>query len=115
MEYKPGDLILIPFPFSDLTSHKKRPALILKEKDYFGDFLAVPLTSQPQHQQSIELDNKDLSRGELPKKSWLRVDKIYTLNDCLIIKKIGTLKPAFFKRSKQSICEHIGCCYKVNF
>ena len=110
MTYKPGDLILIPFPFSDLTTLKKRPALILKEKDYFGDFLAVPITSQSHHEISIMLENKDLSKGELPKKSWLRIDKIYTLNENLIIKKFGTLKIAFFKSSKHQICEQIGCC-----
>lgn len=42
----PSDVVLLPFPFSDLSANKKRPVLILKVANFQGDFLAVQITSQ---------------------------------------------------------------------
>jgi mRNA interferase MazF len=44
-----GDVVLVRYPFTDLTSTKKRPAVILSPSDYagrFGDVVVVPLTSR---------------------------------------------------------------------
>jgi len=43
--YQPSDVVLLPFPFSDLSANKKRPVLILKAANLQGDFLAVQITS----------------------------------------------------------------------
>ena len=52
---KPGEVILIPFPFSDLSAQKRRPALVCTQPDIYGDFLAVAITSQPGHQDAFEI------------------------------------------------------------
>jgi len=47
--FERGDLLLVPFPFSDLSAAKRRPVLALTTPDAYGDFIALPVTSRPQH------------------------------------------------------------------
>lgn len=77
---QPGEVLLIPFPYTDLTSSKRRPVLVLREADAFGDFLAAAITSQPGHADAIPLNQSDFQEGTLPKLSYLRAKKLYTLN-----------------------------------
>jgi mRNA interferase MazF len=46
--FERGDLVLIPFPFSDLSPAKRRPVLLLTRPDAYGDFVALAVTSPPQ-------------------------------------------------------------------
>ena len=49
--YKPGDLVLVRFPFTDYSILKKRPALVLSASKFTaqqGDVVVMALTSQPQ-------------------------------------------------------------------
>jgi hypothetical protein len=43
MTCKPGDIVGLPFPFSDLTSQKKRPVLVLTQADFRGDFMGLAI------------------------------------------------------------------------
>ena len=70
------DLVLIPFPYADLGSTKRRPVIALTSPDHHGDFIALAVTTAPQTEPSIPLISEDLSDGSLPKPSWIRVDKI---------------------------------------
>jgi mRNA interferase MazF len=42
-----GDLLLVPFPFTDLSATKRRPVLALTDADSYGDFVALPVTCAP--------------------------------------------------------------------
>jgi mRNA interferase MazF len=55
MTYKRGDLALVPFPFTDLSSAKRRPVLLLVDPDGYDDFLAVAVTSRPHHSNAIAI------------------------------------------------------------
>jgi mRNA interferase MazF len=74
---QPSEIVLLPFPFSDLSANKKRPVLILKSANFQGDFLAVQITSQAGHEHALVLQQDDFILGLLPKKamfvltSWL--------------------------------------------
>jgi mRNA interferase MazF len=80
----PGELVLLPFPFTDLSGNKRRPVLVLAAADTLGDFIAVPVTSQPGHSGFISLGSQQLADGALPKDSWIKADKPFTLNRSLV-------------------------------
>jgi mRNA interferase MazF len=47
--YNPGDVLLLPFPFSDISNTKKRPALVLAVAEKWGELVCAMLTSSPQY------------------------------------------------------------------
>jgi mRNA interferase MazF len=58
--FERGDLVLISFPFSDLSAAKKRPVLMVTRLDASGDLIALAVTSRPRTDRSIALDPADL-------------------------------------------------------
>ena len=61
-----GEIVVIPFPFSDLTNSKKRPALVIANSIQ-DDVLLAQITSKINlNEFSIEIKNKDLIKGKLP-------------------------------------------------
>jgi len=97
--YKRGEIVLIPVPFSDLTSVKRRPVLVISNKSYNctnNDMIVVAITSNLQ-QNGIIIETKDLLVGELPKKSLIRYDKIYNLEQRIVIKQIGMVSESILK------------------
>lgn len=106
---KLSDIVQIPFPFSDLTHQKRRPVLLLTTPDNFGDFLAVAITSQAGHEDAVSLMDDDLVEGKLPKTSWVRATKMFSLNSEIVIVALGTLKPEAFERVHGELCQRLGC------
>jgi mRNA interferase MazF len=97
---KQGDVILVPFPFTDLTMVKQRPALVLSA-DWFNtsrdDCVLAAITSQiPTELQPDEyrLSASDLGAGGLPKPSLVRLGKLFTISKSLLRKRLGTLPKA---------------------
>ena len=82
---RPGDVVLIPFPYTDLTTSKYRPVLILQPVDIFGGFPAVAVTSQAGHQDAVMLTQTNFREGALPKPSHVRTTKLYTLNERIVV------------------------------
>jgi mRNA interferase MazF len=50
--FERGDLLVVPYPFTDLSAAKRRPVLALTGPDAYGDFIALPVTSRP-HTRSV--------------------------------------------------------------
>lgn len=84
--YNQLDIVLMPFPFNDLTSRKVRPALIFSNSKVRNDKICFLITSK-KTTKGIELTN-DLITGTLPLKSWLKPHRIFTIDETKIIKKI---------------------------
>jgi mRNA interferase MazF len=101
------DIVLISFPFSNLENSKVRPVLVISNDEYnnkFNDFIAVPLTSNIKARQyAMKITNRNLENGTLVAPSQIKVDKIFSVNQSLVRKKIGKAKKDFYKQIKDMI------------
>ncbi|MBF0628274.1 MAG: type II toxin-antitoxin system PemK/MazF family toxin [Magnetococcales bacterium] len=107
MTFQPGDLVIVPFPFSDLDATKKRPVLVLTAPDRRGDFIGLAVTSVPTERCALEVEVNALRKGALPKQSWIRLDKIFTLNAHRVEGICAQVTPAFRVRTVQALCVNL--------
>lgn len=107
--YQSGDVVLVPFPFSDLKTAKKRPVLVFQAADSYGDMVCLAITSRSNHQQSVTIDGDSFSDGVLPKTSWVRYGKVYTLNESVVVGQFGALKKAVFDNICARFCQYFSC------
>lgn len=88
-----GDVVIIPFTFSDLRRAKRRPALVLAELEG-GDHILCQITSQRvRDRHAIELDDADFESGGLKQKSHVRPNRLFTADTRIILYQAGRLKP----------------------
>jgi mRNA interferase MazF len=81
----------VPFPFSDLSGVKLRPALVLLDAGR-GDLLMCQITGNPfGDPKAIRIAGVDLAQGTLATVSFARPLKLFTANDRLIVKRIAIL------------------------
>lgn len=99
--FSPGDIVLVPFPFSNLSGEKKRPALILAVGERWGELLCVMLTSSPKGCNEVPL--KQWKEIGLPKRTVARVHRLFTIEERMVIKKIGKAEPEDFKEILSSV------------
>jgi mRNA interferase MazF len=87
-----GDVVVIPFPYSDLTHAKRRPALVLAESS-LNDVILCQITSQDMKDSfAMKLSDEDFSVGSLKKTSNIRPNKLFTADSSIILYKVGSLK-----------------------
>jgi len=107
MTYEPGDLVLVPFPFTDLTGAKRRPVLVLSSRDFNArsqDFIVCGVTSNLGNAaHSVLIDGKDLARGRIPAPSRIKVAKIATLLQSLALRTVGRVKPEVLARVRKEL------------
>ncbi len=87
-----GGVVVVKFPFSDLTSFKRRPALILK-KIAGDDFILCEITANSYEKaEEASIKQPDFAEGSLRKDSFVRFSKLFTGDSSIIKYKIGKLK-----------------------
>ena len=79
-----GDVVVVPFPFSDLTEAKRRPALVLAELDGDDRILCQITSQQFSDRYAVPINESDFEEGFLRKISNIRPNRIFTA-DCKII------------------------------
>ncbi|MCH7415004.1 type II toxin-antitoxin system PemK/MazF family toxin [Belliella sp. R4-6] len=86
-----GDIVVIPFPFSDLSNTKRRPALVLASTTQ-NDLILCQITSQFNFDTfSVEITEDQVIGGILAKKSYIRPNKLFTADQKLILYKIASV------------------------
>jgi len=79
-----GSVVLLPFPYADFSGYKRRPALVVGHAE-FGNVIICQITSKSlTSKRAIRLDPSDLEMGELKLMSYVRPDKLFTLDTKLI-------------------------------
>ncbi len=93
-----GEVVLVPFPFSDLSQSKVRPAVCLAGAGR-GDWVLCQVTSSPYGDPAaIPLDASDFASGGLLVSSFARPGKLFTAHAGLMVRSVGVLAPAAFAR-----------------
>ena len=104
MKYKlkQREMVLIPIPFSDLKSKKRRPVIVISNNIYnqkTEDIVVVAVTSNIQKKDyTILISQNDMEEGNLPNDSMIRVDKIYSLSQLIVVKRLGKIKQVTSER-----------------
>jgi mRNA interferase MazF len=93
-----GDIVLVPVPFTDLSSTRRRPVIVLSNDAYHAsgdDMLVVAMTSNPRvTPYTVVISNKDIIAGTLNRPGTVRVEKVYTLSRKIIVKTFGRVSTA---------------------
>ena len=102
-----GDIVLIPIPFTDLSSNKRRPVIVVSNNIYqrsSRDMIVVAMTSNPTAvSYGFRIDSNDLARGKLNHPGMVRADKVFTLSQSLIVATFGKVNPAVLDRIRSLI------------
>lgn len=99
---RPGDLVLVPFPFTDLSSSKARPAVVLSGAEYndaSDDVLVLGVTSNLTNSAySVLIRQQDMAEGHLLAPGRVKVDRVATLEQRIIRRRVARLDSATFDR-----------------
>ena len=87
MSFSRNEVVLLPIPFTDLTSRKVRPAVVIGHSAHIGDLFVVPITSQLQN---TDFALQDWSAEGLNVPCGIK-SQIATVEDRLVVKSVGTL------------------------
>ena len=90
-QFVKGDVVIVPFPFTDLTGLKKRPAFVVA--DLPGDDIIVcQITSKAKSDSfALTLEARDFISGGLPVDSFVRPNKVFTADKNIILSTAGHL------------------------
>ena len=87
-----GDVVVIPFPFSDLSQSKRRPALIIAPLEG-DDAILCQITSKTiKDIYSISIDDSDFDAGSLKQSGNIRPNRLFTADSHIILYRAGHIK-----------------------
>lgn len=102
-----GQVVIVRFPFSDLTASKLRPAVVLAEAGR-GDWILCQITSKPYGDpRAVQLNAADFAGGSLRLTSFARPGKIFTANATLISETVGNLRAEKFLFVREAVVRMI--------
>ena len=98
-----GEVVLLPFPFSDLSQSKVRPAVCLADAGR-GDWILCQITSSPYGDPAaVPVDASDFTSGGLLVASFARPGKRFTAHAGLMLRSVGSLTQASFERVRSAV------------
>jgi len=98
-----GVVVTVLFPFSDLSSSKLRPAIVLADSGR-GDWILCQLTSKSYSDTTaVQIEDEDFISGSLHLTSYARPGKIFTANESLMVTQVGKLKDDSFRKVANAV------------
>ena len=102
-----GDIVVVSFPFSDLSHAKKRPSLVLASLEG-SDLILCQITSKfTKDNHSILLYETDFVKGSLRQTSSIRPNKLFTADVSIIMYKVGSISSKKFEEITEKLCKLI--------
>ena len=106
--YKKGDIILIRFPFTNVTDFKVRPALVIRDQND-EDLTVLPIsTTVNMKRQDIAIKKSHYATSPLSIPSVVRLRKITTLHGALVVKKISEVNREFLGEVLSALFRYLG-------
>jgi len=101
---EPGDVVVVPFPFTEMAGQKRRPALVLSRRAFNsrGHSLLAMITTRAHHSWPGDVEIGDRKSAGLPVSCIVRL-KLFTLDNRLILRRLGALAPA----DRQRVSGHL--------
>ena len=100
-----GDVVVVPFPFCDLSDAKRRPALVVATMSG-DDVVLCQITRQAkQDDWAIAIDGEDLEGGSLKQSSNVRPNRLSTCDSGIILYRVGTLSEVKMRQVTQKIID----------
>ena len=87
-----GDVVVIPFPFSDLSQSKRRPALVLAPLQGNDTILCQITSKNIKDNYAISVDEADFESGSLKQAGNIRTNRLFTADTHIILYRIGIIK-----------------------
>ncbi len=106
-EFVKGQIVVLPFPFSNLSTSKKRPALIVGNPEGDDVILAQITTTSKIDDYSIPISNSDFEEGSLNLSSIIKPQRLFTADKSIILYKAGTLSKSKIKEVEKEIIKII--------
>lgn len=107
MPPRQGDIVLVPVRFTDLTSQRRRPVIVVSNDAYQAstpDFVAVAMTSNLRPAPySFVISTADLVEGTLNRPGRVRVDKVFTLAQAIVVTRFGRVTTTVLDRVRQEL------------
>ena len=100
-----GKVVLVPFPFSDLSQSKLRPAVVLADVGR-EDWVLCQITSKPYGDaHSILINDSSFESGSLRVESYARPGKLFTAHRTLNVSEVGRLNEAVFGKAIRAVVD----------
>jgi len=110
-QFRQGEVVLVPVPFTDLSDAKRRPALIISSDEHNAkveDIVVCGITSNIKEEDySIIIDQKDMADGTMPFISRIKVDKLFTLNKKIIARRLGSVRKSVLDAARKEFLKLI--------
>ena len=107
IQFKQGEVVLVPVPFTDLSEAKQRPALVISNDGHnskVDDIVVCGITSNIKEEEySVTIDQRDMAEGSMPFLSRIKADKLFTLNKGIVKRRLGKVKPEVLAKTKKEL------------
>ena len=102
-----GDVVVVPFPFSDLSQSKRRPALVIAVLEG-NDAILCQITSKTiKDTYSISVNDTDFASGSLRQPGNIRPNRLFTAGSHIILYRAGSIKKEKLTQVVERIVEII--------
>ncbi len=107
INYKPSDIVLVPFPFTDLTTTKKRPAVVIStiSPKKFSPICVVAIITSKVDSEEIDGDVRieEWNESGLLHPSKIRLAKIVSVEAEIIFSKLGSLPKKEWSKTQKAL------------